>query len=152
MARFLHRLGGAAVRHRKLVLLVWVVAALGLFGISKASGGELSNQFRIPGAESQKALDLMVARMPPMAGTSAQVVFHAEHGTLDDAANKGEMERTITALGHLSHVEAVPSPATTGAISGDRTIAMTFVQYDVQAPQLPKGSYEHLTAVLDHAR
>jgi RND superfamily putative drug exporter len=49
-------------------------------------------------------------------------------------------------------VEAVPSPSTTGAISGDRTIAMTFVQYDVQASQLPKGAYEQLTSVLEDGR
>jgi RND superfamily putative drug exporter len=148
MARFLHRLGGAAVRHRKLVLLLWVVAALSLFGISKASGGQLNDQFRIPGVESQKALDLMADRFPEMAGVSAQIVFHTEQGTFDDARNQAALADSIKALGALPHVADAPSPTVTGAISGDRTIAMTFVRYDVQAQDLPGGTYEALQSVL----
>jgi hypothetical protein len=39
MASFLHRVGGAAVRHRRLVVLAWLVAALSLFGLSRTAGG-----------------------------------------------------------------------------------------------------------------
>ena len=152
MARFLHRLGGAAVRHRKLVLLVWVLAALGLFGVSRVAGGELSDQFRIPGVESQKALDLMVDEFPEMAGVTAQVVFHAEDGTFDDADNAAVLSETMEAIQDLPAVGTAADPLTTGAVSGDRTIAMAFVQYDVQAHDLPAGAYEALGHTIDAAR
>jgi RND superfamily putative drug exporter len=153
MARFLHRLGGAAVRHRKLVLLVWLVAAVSLFGISKVAGGQLSDEFRIPGVESQKALDLMTERLPEMAGASAQVVLHTEHGTFDDRANAAAMADTVHAIAALPHVATAADPKVTGAISGDRTIALAFVQYDVKAPELPAGAYEALvqTTEVGHA-
>jgi RND superfamily putative drug exporter len=152
MARFLHRLGGAAVRHRKLVLAAWAILALGLFGISRTAGGELSDQFRIPGAESQKALDLMVDEFPEMAGVSAQVVFHASEGTFDDARNAAVMAETMTEIRNLPAVAEAPNPLDIGAVSGDRTIAMAYVQYEVQAINLPEGSYEHLLDTIDAAR
>ena len=144
MARFLHRLGGAAVRHRKLVLLLWLAAAVGLFGVSKLSGGELSNQFRVPGVESQKALDLMVKRFPERAGTTAQIAFHAEHGTLTDPANAAALASTVSSIGALPHVAGAAGPADTGAYSADRTIGMAYVQYDAQAQNLPKDTYQSL--------
>ena len=152
MARFLHRLGGAAVRHRKLVLLLWATLALGLFGLSRTAGGELSDQFRIPGAESQKALDLMVEEFPEMAGVSAQVVFHAPDGTFDDAANAAVLEDTMAEIRALPAVGEAPDPLDIGAVSADRTIAMAYVQYEVQAVDLPEGSYEHLLETLEDAR
>ncbi len=152
MARFLHRLGGAAVRHRKLVVLAWLALALGLFGISRGAGGELSDEFRIPGAESQKALDLMVERFPEMAGVSAQVVFHTEHGTFDDADNATVLSGAIDRLEALDHVGGVVDPLVAGSVSADRTIGMSFVQYDTAASDLPPGAYEDLVQVVEDAR
>ncbi len=152
MARFLHRLGGATVRHRKLVLLLWLVTAVSLFGISKATGGELSDQFRIPGVESQKAHDLMKERFPEMAGMTAQVVFRAEDGTLDDPANAEVVADTVGAIGELPAVGIAADPSLTGAVSPDRTIAMAWVQYEVQGHDLPSGAYHQLLEVLEDAR
>jgi RND superfamily putative drug exporter len=151
MARLLHRLGGFAVRHRKLVLLVWLVAAVGLFGISKVSGGQLSDQFRVPGIESQKAFDVMVDRFPEMAGVSAQVVVHTEHGTFADPANARALADTLATIKGLDHVAVASDPATTGAYSGDRTTALSFLQYDVQVEHLPPGSYDTLKATAEAA-
>src|SRR5262249_21393046 len=139
MARFLHRIGGAAVRHRRLVLLLWVLGALSLFGISKAAGGQLNDEFRIGGIESPKALDLMVDRFPEMSGTTAQVVFHTEHGTFDDADQQAARDRTMAAIEALPHVASAVDPAL--ATSADHRTSMSFLQYDVQGDDLPKGSY-----------
>jgi RND superfamily putative drug exporter len=152
MARFLHRLGSFSVRHRRLVLGIWLLLAVGLFGVSKASGGQLNDQFRIPGVESQKALDLMTERFPQMAGVSAQVVFHAQDGTFDDAANAAVVQHTVAELQALPHVASVVDPMAVGTISADRTIGLSFVQYDAKATDLPKGSYERLQTVVEDAR
>jgi putative drug exporter of the RND superfamily len=144
MARFLHRLGAACVRHRRLVVLAWLVAAVSLFGISRTAGGELSDEFRVPGVESQQALDLMVERFPEMSGVTAQVVFHAEDGGFDEWGNALAMEEAVDAIADLPHVAVAADPNDTGAISPDRTIAMAYVQYDVQANELPDGAYEAL--------
>ena len=152
MASFLHRVGGAAVRHRRLVVLAWLLAALSLFGISRTAGGELSDEFRIPGVESQKALDLMIDRFPEMAGVTAQVVFEAEDGTFDDLDNALAMEAAVEAIGDLPAVGFAADPNDTGAISPSRTIAMAYVQYDVQASDLPDGAFEALEETAQIAR
>ena len=152
MARFLHRLGGAAVRHRKLVLAFWAILALGLFGVSRMAGGELSDRFSIPGAESQKALDLMVDEFPEMAGVTAQVVFHTEDGTFDDARNADLLADTMAEVRALPAIAEAPNPLDIGAVSADRTIAMAYVQYEVQGIDLPAGAYEDLQDVLEDAR
>jgi RND superfamily putative drug exporter len=152
MASFLHRVGGAAVRHRRLVVLAWLVAALSLFGLSRTAGGELSDEFRVPGVESQQALDLMIDRFPEMSGVTAQVVFHAEDGTFDDLDNALAMEAAVEAIGDLPAVGFAADPNDTGAISPDRTIGMAYVQYEVQASELPEGAFEALEETAEIAR
>ena len=152
MARFLHRLGGASVRHRKLVLALWAIVALSLFGISRTAGGELSDQFRIPGAESQKALDLMLDEFPEMAGASAQVVFHVTEGTFDDPANAEVVAETMAEIQAMPAIGEAPDPLEIGAVSLDRTIAMTYIQYAVPAHDLPKDAYDHLLETVEEAR
>jgi RND superfamily putative drug exporter len=150
MARLLHRIGGAAVRHRRLVLLVWVLGALSLFGISKATGVQLNDEFRIGGIESQKALDLMVDRFPEMSGTTAQVVFHTEHGTFDDPAQRAARDRTMAAITALPHVATAVDPAL--ATSADHRTSMSFLQYDLQGDDLPKGTYDALVEATEVGR
>src|SRR6266511_1718322 len=88
MTLALYRLGRAAVRRRRLVVVAWIVAALVVIGLGQASGGKTSDAFEIPGVEAQRALDLLENEFPSAAGTSAQLVFASEKGTLSspDAA------------------------------------------------------------------
>ena len=44
------------LRHRKLVVLAWVVALIGLMLVSRAVGTKYSSNFQLPKTESTKAI------------------------------------------------------------------------------------------------
>ncbi|MEX0750023.1 MAG: hypothetical protein WD359_04365, partial [Dehalococcoidia bacterium] len=63
-------------RHRWLVLLAWVALLVGAFALSFAFGGEFKTEFKLPGSESQEALDLLEERgVNERTGFFGQVVF-----------------------------------------------------------------------------
>ena len=50
---------------RRLVLVAWIVVLVGLFALSGAIGGEYKTEFKLPGSESQAAVDLLEAGEQP---------------------------------------------------------------------------------------
>jgi RND superfamily putative drug exporter len=65
---------------------VWVLTLVGILGISTAFAGEYSTEFKLPGSESQDALDLLEeSGVSERAGVQGQVAFEAEQGINDPA-------------------------------------------------------------------
>ncbi|MFF3584833.1 MMPL family transporter [Streptomyces mirabilis] len=144
MATFLYRLGRYSFRRRRLVLMLWI-AALAVIGIGSTSvSGSTSDNFSIPGTQSQQATDLLKKQFPQASAdaASAQVVFEAPDGQkLTSGANKTEIESLVADLGKADQVAAVADPYTSGAVSKDGTIAYAQVTYKVAQAD-----------VTDHAR
>jgi RND superfamily putative drug exporter len=140
MTLLLYRLGRAAVRRRRLVLLVWAVLAVGAIGLGQAGGGQTSDAFDIPGVESQRALDVLEDEFPAAAGTSAQLVFAAEDGTLSDPAAASAIDAT------LAEVAGQPDVGEVGEVqrSPDDRIAYVDVRYDRPAEEIRDAAYERL--------
>ena len=122
MATLLHRLGLAAVRHRIVVTIAWLVALVAV-GVGAATlSGPTVNSFSIPGQESTIALDLLKQRFGNgSAGATAQVVFEAPAGgKITDPQNAGQVAQAVATLGKLPGVvdcsctkpESVVMPAT----------------------------------------
>jgi len=88
MSTSLYRLGRFAVRRRWFVLGAWVLAVVAMSVAGRAVGGELKDQFTVPGVESQQATDLLKSTFPAQAGGTAQVVFHTANGTVTSAPNR----------------------------------------------------------------
>jgi len=151
----LYRLGRGAARRGLLVLGIWVVVAGAVFAVGRAAGPALVDDFRIPGSEAQQAVDVLRARFPEQAGTTATIVFHARTGTLATPAATAAIERTLRRAAALPHVIAVDDPTTPGGqagISSDRTIAFTTVHYDLGLTQLGRAAADRLSAVVAPAR
>ena len=55
MSNYLYRLARFAFRRRRLVLAVWLAAAIAAIAIAHASGGKTNDTFTIPGTEAQNA-------------------------------------------------------------------------------------------------
>ncbi|HEV2993433.1 MAG TPA: MMPL family transporter [Acidimicrobiia bacterium] len=151
MAAFLDRLGRAAARHRWWVIGAWVVLVVVVGGVAKAADGKTEDTFRIPGAQSQQAADLLAQRFPSQAGDVAFVVFDARHGTVHDAAAAAGIAQTQRQLASLPHVTGqVLGPATpevgNAFVSADGTIAYARVQYDQKAGSLPADTFTRLQA------
>ena len=67
MSHLLARLARSLTTHWKRSLVA-AIAVLVLVGAAAAAGGKAADDFSVPGAESQKAIDLFKAHMPAFAG------------------------------------------------------------------------------------
>ena len=152
MSRALHRLGRSSVRRRWLVLLSWLVAAAALWGVAGAAGGGYSDDFRIPGVESQQALDVLTERFPEAAGGTAQVVVHAPDGDVRAGAAEREIAVLVERLGALPYVQSVVDPQSVGLISSDGRTALAQVQYSADTRELGAEAYHLLEDAVEPTR
>lgn len=80
MALLLYRLGMFSYRRRWLVISLWLAALLAVGGSAAAFHGTLSNNFQIPGTETQRIADKLKADLPSASGGTATIVFEAPDG------------------------------------------------------------------------
>ena len=149
------RVGGWAARHRRLVLLGWIVVLVGSLGISHAVGTNYSTNFSLPGTESQRATDLLKQDFPAQSGDSDQIVVRAREGQITDPAVRAQVEsmlKEVAALPHVVGVVSPYSPAGAHAISTDGQIAFATVNFDERANVLPKASIENVISTAERAR
>jgi RND superfamily putative drug exporter len=152
MSNHLYRLGRFAVRRRWWVLGAWILALVATVVGGRVAGGELHDEFSVPGVESQQAFDVLEQNFPAAAGARAQVVLHTEEGTVTDPVAAAAIAETFANVGALDHVLLAVDPVVTsaagvsGMVSPDGTIALGQVLYDVQANELPAGTFEQLEA------
>jgi putative drug exporter of the RND superfamily len=66
--------------HRRIVVLGWIVAVVGIFAVSSSVGKKTASTFTLPGTGSQHAVDLLQSRFPAQAGDADQIVFHVREG------------------------------------------------------------------------
>ena len=98
MSAFLFRLGRRTARHPYRTLGVWLLIAVAVFSLNSSFGGEVANDFRVPGVEAQQARDLLKDRFPTQSGAAGQVVFHVHDGRLDEPARRAEVRAASTGL------------------------------------------------------
>jgi putative drug exporter of the RND superfamily len=142
------------MRHRRIVVTAWIVAAIGVFAVSNAIGKKTASSFTLPGTNSQQAVDLLQSRFPAQAGDADQIVFQAKSGKLTDAADRAAIDATLARVAKLGHVTGVVSPYAPGqhAISRDGTIAFATVTFDERADALPKAAVNRVVSTAESAR
>ncbi|SJM54592.1 MMPL family transporter [Gulosibacter sp. 10] len=131
MALLLYRIGRFSFRHRRSVLVAWLAALAAALGLGLGLGGEMQEDFEIPGTESQDALDRLAEVFPEVAGASAQVVIDAGSGAIAD--HEEAIEDVAERLGELDSVAQAMSPFSeyaTGSLSEDGHAAIVQVQFD----------------------
>ena len=146
MSAFLFRLGRSSARHPFRVLGLWIVIAIAIVALQGAGGGQFVNRFRVPGAESQHAADVLNERFPSHGGQTSRIVLHTDHGRLDDATHAATVRQVRDELAH-SHDVAGVAP---GATSPDGKTSYLDVAYAVD--KLGDTQYVDATKVTDHAR
>src|SRR5947209_5238985 len=134
--------------HRRIVVVAWIVAAVGIFAVSSSVGKKTASDFTLPGTGSQQAANLLTSRFPAQAGDADQIVFHARTGTLNDAADRATIGATLAKVARLPHVTGVVGPYAAGAhsISRDGTIAFATVSFDKRAGVVPKSAVNRVIA------
>ncbi|MDQ1386202.1 MAG: putative drug exporter of the superfamily [Actinomycetota bacterium] len=144
MSRFLYRLGRFAVRRRRLVLAAWLLALALLVVGGQVAGGTLRDDIKVPGSGSQQAQDVLTAKFPSQAGSSAQVAVHARTGTLTAGRNAAALASALTAIKSLPHVVGASDALSTKSAPG--TIALVNVTYDQTTKQLGNRAFTALEA------
>ena len=93
------------VRHRLVVVLLWVAALVGMTLLSQGVGTAYSNNFSLPHTESTEALDLLQAAAPKQAGDQERIVFHTTDGTpVTDPRSRPPSTTCSTKVAAIPHV------------------------------------------------
>jgi RND superfamily putative drug exporter len=144
----LERLGRRAVRHRWWFIGVWFVMAIIVVALAVGLDAKFSDNFRIPDAQSQAALDLLEQDFPAQAGDSALIAFQSPDG-IKGAAVQPAIAASVVALGKIPGVTSVSDPfgpLGSALISKNGQIAVVTVQFDTKAQNLEKRVYGQIQA------
>lgn len=104
----LRRMGEWSARHFVIVLVAWVVALAGLSVLNNTYGGDYSDNYALPGTQSQEGLDVLRAHEPAAGGYSAQVVLYDGAKPLTEVGD--QVSSTVDSLKKLPHVLDATSP------------------------------------------
>jgi putative drug exporter of the RND superfamily len=139
--------------HRRLVVVLWVIALVAAMGISMAVGQKTSSGISLPGTDAQRAVDLLSSHFKAQSGDSDQIVFHTRNGTLTDPAVRAQIETTLGKVAKLPHVVSVDSPyATHGqTISKDGTIGFATLNFDESSDALPTSAISRVITTAQSA-
>ncbi|HSM67214.1 MAG TPA: MMPL family transporter [Ilumatobacteraceae bacterium] len=124
------RLARMCTRHRGVVALFWAVLLIAAIAGSSAFGGELRNDFSLPGTESQQATDLLATGgFVFEAGEQGQVVIGAD-GLIDDpSARQASADFLDTIRTKVPGVSVSDPFAPGGLVSADGAVAIAEVSF-----------------------
>jgi putative drug exporter of the RND superfamily len=125
------RIGLLSFRRRGLVLMLWPVLLVALFGLSSMVGEEFRQTFALPGSETEAAAQRLAdAGFEGRGGQQGMLVVRSDTG-VDSAAVRGSLEGFLQALSEVdglvvsSHLDA-PAGA---QVSEDGSIAYSFLDF-----------------------
>ncbi|MEU9291527.1 MMPL family transporter [Streptomyces sp. NPDC048275] len=153
METILRKLGRSTARHPLLTIGAWVLAIVALLGVGQAAGGGFVNEFRIPGSDSQRAVDLATKHFPAVGAVSADVTWRAESGTLADPDKAAAVKAVVTEFRTQADVRSADDPlAAQGTRSEDGRTALSAVQYGKSIGELTADAYKRLDKAAEQAR
>lgn len=147
MALLLYRLGKFSYRHRWLVISLWLAVLVAVGGSAAAFHGTMSNNFQIPGTETQQMADKLKEELPSASGGSAGIVFEANDARFSQAG-KDAVSAALTKLSRLPEVQGTVDPFATQAqldraaadvAAGEQKAAAGKARLDKAAAELAAG-------------
>ena len=148
----LPRLASWCYRRRRLVVVAWIVALIGVNVVAKTVGGDLLKTFSLPGTESQRAFDVLKHNF--VGGDRGELVFKVNGaGDVNSPAVQAEVEKIIAALPkqHVASITTPWQPAGKANVSQDAKIGYATIQFDVQANDVPQNLATQMRSVVKHA-
>jgi RND superfamily putative drug exporter len=112
MALLLYRLGKFSYRHRWLVITLWLAILVAVGGAAAAFHGTMSNNFQIPGTETQQMADKLKKELPAASGGSAGIIFEAADAGFTQAGREA-VAAALTKLETLPDVQGTVDPFAT---------------------------------------
>jgi RND superfamily putative drug exporter len=139
-----------SVRHRRRVVVFWLLALVVATLAARAAGSAYSNSFSLPNQPSTKAVSLLQSASPTVAGDTEEVVFQTSGGRLVTSPGvEARVQATLGQIARVPHVTRIASPygaAGPGQLSAGKTIAFATVTFDQQAQTVPTAVAKQLVA------
>ena len=127
--------------------LVAAVGVLALLVLAAGVAPDATDDFSLPGSESQQAIDLFQAHSPAFGGVDSTLVFTVDEGEVSDPTAKASIDRALAKVRDLSGVELAASPFEPGGqVSEDGHLASVDVRYSLDPGEVDKADGEALIA------
>ncbi|MGY0491618.1 MMPL family transporter [Streptomyces sp. WG-D5] len=142
------------VRHRLVVVLLWLLALGGMSSAAAVAGSAYSNDYEAPGTESGHATRLLDENFSGLGGDSDTVVWHIDGSTVRADDVEKTMTNTLDEIADLPGVASVTSPYTAGGagqISADGATAYATVTFHEQADDIPVSQARALVDTAEDA-
>jgi RND superfamily putative drug exporter len=150
---YLFALARFAFRRRRLVVGVWLAAAVLAIVVAHASGGKTNDNFTIPGTESQQVADLLTQKVPALSGAQTQVVFAVSGpAKVSDPSVQAAIESSLAKLKGGPQVVSVSDPFQAHAVSPNGQVALSQVQYSAAPANVANASVDALETAVAPAR
>ncbi len=121
MAFLLYRLGKFAYRRRWWVVSAWLAVMVAVGASAVFFSGTLTNNFSIPGTESQRVADELRRELPEAVGGTGTVVFQTDDGAAFTPEQQAAVQDSLAGVADLKGVRSVVDPfAVTGQLEGGR--------------------------------
>ncbi len=132
------------MRRRWLVVAAWAVVVASFVAMDSRTTADFVDQFSIPGSDSQRARDLLQARFPAEAGSTATLVVHAPRG-LNGPIVRGRVETVVEELRRSPRVASVTTPYDNRAlVSRDGRTGLATIRFDDGERPLERSSIGRL--------
>ena len=127
------------VRHRFVVLAVWLLVTVALVVVSHRLGDNTNDNLSLPGTDSQRATDTLAASFPDQANGTSPIVLHASSGRLSEPRYAQAVNEAAAAVAKAPNVASVVNPLTpqgAGALSKDQSTGYLSVTLAVPPGEL----------------
>ena len=132
MSQLLARMARTLSSHWKRSLAA-AIGVLVLLVLAAEPRRAATDDFSLPGAESQQAIDLFQAHSPAFGGADSTLVFTVGEGKLSDPEPKAAIEGALAKVRELDGVELAASPFEPGGqVSEDGRLASVDVRYSTR--------------------
>ncbi|CAM5577704.1 MMPL family transporter OS=Streptomyces rochei OX=1928 GN=G3I25_21480 PE=4 SV=1 [Streptomyces rochei] len=140
------------VRRRLVTVLLWLLAFGGVAAAAGVAGSAYSNDYGVPGTDSDRASRLLASGFPGLDGDSDTIVWHTPTDTVRATGVEQAMTRTLDRIADLPGVAAVTNPyddADAPRISEDGRTAYATVTFEDASQDIDPAQAR---AVVDTAR
>jgi RND superfamily putative drug exporter len=135
------------VRHRLVVLGLWLMVLGGAFFGQSALGSHYASGTTLAGTPSAAAASLLQRAVPGQSGDTEQIVFQTKTGTVMAPAVQKQIQAMLGRVSHLRYVSGVTSPySPPGAkqISASKQIAFATVNFTKDSNNIPAAEATQL--------
>lgn len=149
-------LGRLAADWRWVVVLVWVLAAVGVQVAATQTGGDFRDVITTPGTDSQDATDLLERSFPSGSGDADTIVWRSQlkGGALADSS-AAVIETLLQEVRSEPSVVAVQSPfddqAADAQVSPDGRTAFATIQFNTKSFEVDRDEVEAIVNAVEDA-